>query len=276
MHYVWTFLRSFAMVTRKKKKHTSLLFLLFLTGLGITFSYMYRAEIVYVYYHLYPPKIYSGFGTELPDEYTILGVDVSKYQKHINWKALSDMNHQGKKLSFAFIKASEGKSIIDPLFSYNAHSGKKSRLYVGAYHFYRFNVSPSDQMQLFLQTIKEHNFSLPPVIDVETEDGDDSEQIRKELQLALEIVENECKRKPIIYTNPAFFKKHLAGHFSDYSFWVAHYYVKKPLIPATMNAHFWQITDKATVDGIQTPVDLNVFLGTNAEFMEYISSPGDS
>lgn len=264
------FFVTFVIVAKKKKLHITRYILLCMLAMACIFVYKYRGELQYVYYNLYPPAIYAGFGTSVPKEYNILGVDVSRYQKHINWTALSDMEHNGRKLSFAYIKATEGYSLKDPLFDFNALSGKKSRLYVGAYHFYRFNVAPESQVEFFYKNIKDHQFTLAPVIDVETEDNASSEKIRTDLSLALQILENRMGIKPIIYTNPSFYKKHLEGHFDTYSFWLAHYYVNKPLIPAKMQAKYWQLTDKATVDGIKAPVDLNVFLGTPAEFQTFI------
>lgn len=258
------------MAKKKKSKLFPLVFS-FILALGCVFIYKYRGEIQYVYYNLYPPQKYNSFGTSVPTEYNTIGIDVSRYQKHINWNALSEMNHNGRRLSFAFIKATEGNTLKDPLFEFNALSGKKSRLFVGAYHFFRCNVPPIEQMDFFYSNIKDHNFILPPVIDIETTDDLSSAQIRKNLTIALRTLEQKTGKKPIIYTNPSFYLQHLDGHFNDYPFWLAHYYVNKPLIPSNMNAKFWQITDKATVDGIKEPVDLNVFLGTYEEFKQFIS-----
>ncbi len=266
------FFLTFVQVAKKKKSKLLPFVLSIFLALGCIFIYKYRAEVQYLYYNFYPPKKYDGFGTSVPAEYNTIGIDVSRYQKHINWTALSDMNHNGRKLSFAFIKATEGTTLKDPLFEFNALSGKKSRLYVGAYHFFRANISPIEQMDFFYENIQEHNFSLPPVIDIETTDGLTSTQIRTNLKLALKILEEKTGKKPIIYTNPSFYLEHLDGHFNEYPFWLAHYYVNKPLIPTNMKAKFWQITDKATVDGIKEPVDLNVYLGSYEEFKQFISS----
>lgn len=261
----------FVLVAKKKKSSVFIPILLVIVSLGGIFVFKYRAELEYLYYNLYSPTKYAGFGTTVPVEYNTLGIDVSKYQRHINWTALSEMNHNGRRLSFAFIKATEGVSLKDPLFEFNALSGRKSRLFVGAYHFYRCNSEPEKQMNFFFDQIKEHEFTLPPVIDIETTDGASSQSIRNNLKIALEIIAQKTGKTPIIYTNPSFYRQHLDGHFNEYPFWLAHYYVNKPLIPNNMNAKFWQITDKATVDGINEPVDFNVFLGSYNEFTDFIA-----
>ena len=46
--------------------------------------------------------------------YPVRGVDVSVYQGDIDWQILADQN-----IDFAFIKATEGSSFVDPNFSYN-------------------------------------------------------------------------------------------------------------------------------------------------------------
>src|SRR5687767_6649948 len=56
---------------------------------------------------------YPSFGITLPGEYNLHGIDVSRHQKDIDWEAVSRMNHKDIGISFAFIKASEGRTIED-------------------------------------------------------------------------------------------------------------------------------------------------------------------
>ncbi|EFP8376496.1 glycoside hydrolase family 25 protein, partial [Shigella flexneri] len=52
-----------------------------------------------------------------------------------------------------------------------------------------------------------------------------------------------------------------AGYFNEYPWWVAHYYQRRPDNDG-MAWRFWQHSDRGQVDGINGPVDFNVFNGT--------------
>lgn len=258
------------MTPKRKKRRLPVFILLLLLPAAAVAAWLYRGELLYFWYSLRPAPTYKSFGVNIPQGYTTLGVDVSRYQGAINWTALSETRHQHLRLSFAYIKATEGDNITDPFFEVNALAGKRSRLFTGAYHFYRFIDTPEAQTELFAKRIGRHRFTLPPVIDVEDDDGIDPLLIRKDLKKALILVQQKTGRKPIIYTSPSFYKKFLNDGFDDYDFWLAHYYVNRPLIPGGMKARIWQFTDKATIDGINTPVDLNVYLGNYEEFTSLI------
>ena len=77
--------------------------------------------------------------------YAVRGVDVSRYQGEIDWGWLS------RGLSFAFIKATEGASTIDPYFALNFENAAKTGLVTGAYHFFDLQDlrrSPGGQFHL--------------------------------------------------------------------------------------------------------------------------------
>jgi lysozyme len=50
-------------------------------------------------------RMYPGFGIELPEDYAIHGIDVSRYQSNVNWGMVKEMRSSDVKLGFAFIKA---------------------------------------------------------------------------------------------------------------------------------------------------------------------------
>src|SRR5689334_869970 len=53
---------------------------------------------------------YQAFGVDIPTNYSIHGIDVSKYQEFIDWESVKAMNVEGVQIQFAFIKATEGVS----------------------------------------------------------------------------------------------------------------------------------------------------------------------
>ena len=74
--------------------------------------------------------IYNGIilmNNPSSDSYPVRGIDVSTYQGEINWEILV-----ANDISFAFIKATEGSSLIDPHFTFNFEEAQKSGIAVGA------------------------------------------------------------------------------------------------------------------------------------------------
>lgn len=78
---------------------------------------------------------YPAFGIDLPANYPIHGIDVSRYQQQIDWKAVKRMEDKNVKIGFAFIKATEGLSSVDRNFRKNWFNAKQATVPRGAYHF---------------------------------------------------------------------------------------------------------------------------------------------
>jgi len=191
------------------------------------------------------------------DEYTIKGLDISHYQKRIDWAKF-----EGKAIDFVFIKATEADNYQDSLFADNWLALKEKGIRVGAYHFFRPRRSAIDQAHFFLKTVPLTKGDLPPVLDVEELDGVDEMNLRLGVSLWLGEIEKACHCKPIIYSSMNFYARYLHPEFSDYPLWIARYSRKAP---TTKNWLFWQYSNKGRHSGISTQVDLNVFSATKAD-----------
>lgn len=203
---------------------------------------------------------YEKFGVKIPRKYYVHGIDVSSYQQKINWVKVDSMDDYGVRVSFAFIKATEGVTLVDSYFQRNWRESKKAGVIRGAYHYFKPKKSGLWQAKFFLQTVKLEAGDLPPVIDVEETGGLDKLRLQLNLQEYINEIERQTQVKPIIYTGYKFFLDNLKGKFDDYPIWVAHYYQPKLKLKET-DWFFWQHADNATVDGIKGKVDLNVFNG---------------
>jgi lysozyme len=204
---------------------------------------------------------YEKFGIRIPRKYIIHGIDVSSYQQKIDWEKVNVMENNGVKISFAFIKATEGVTLVDSYFQRNWRESKNSGIIRGAYHYFKPKKSGIWQARFFLQTVKTEAGDLPPVIDIEETAGLTKEELIPNLQDFLTEVEQKTKTKPIIYTGYQFYKDHLKGKFDDYPLWIAHYYQPKLKFSNQTKWNFWQHADNAQVDGIKGRVDMNVFNG---------------
>jgi len=186
------------------------------------------------------------------------GVDVSHYQKRIEWDTVV-ARHQ---LDFAFVKATEGHDYSDSLFCRNWDALQRLGVRRGAYHFFRAYGCGQEQALHFLRTVEMLPGDLVPVLDIECTDGIDPEVMRQEATVWLQIVERQLGVKPIVYSNQNFYERHLAGYFDDYPLWVARYSDQKPCLESGKLWDIWQYSNKGCLDGISQQVDVNVFPGT--------------
>ncbi len=229
--------------------------------------------LLYIYYIWYPKIIrYKDFGIAVPSGYSIHGIDVSRYQDDIVWHEVADMKSHGMQIDFAFIKATEGVSLVDPKFKKNWRGIHRTRIRAGAYHFYRCNVDPLVQANHFLRQIKLKPGDLAPVLDLETEDGSTIENIRKDVLKYLRYVENRLGVRPIIYTNLDFYRRVLdQNEFKKYPLWIAQYTgSSRPRIDAKWA--LWQYSESGRVNSIRSKVDFNV-LNSRETSLDELSIP---
>lgn len=203
---------------------------------------------------------YEKFNVKIPRRYYVHGIDVSSYQQKIKWNLVDSMSDEGVKINFAFIKATEGVTLVDPYFQRNWRESKENGIIRGAYHYFKPRKSGQWQANFFLQTAKFEMGDLPPVLDIEEIGNLSKKELQENVQAFLDEVERKVRVKPIIYTGYKFYVDYLKGKFDDYPLWVAHYYQPKLKLDNTQ-WKFWQHADNATVDGIRGKTDLNVFNG---------------
>ena len=198
-----------------------------------------------------------------PRVFQVHGIDVSHYQGNIDWKMLTQ-TRQGKfPIHFVFMKASEGGDYGDKAFITNFDSAKTHGFIRGAYHFYNPKTDPIRQADFFINSVKLDSGDLPPVLDIEKR-GKDENQLRRDLKLWLDKIEQHYKVKPILYTSYKFKTRYLNDSvFNSYPYWIAHYYVDS--VEYRGEWKFWQHTDVGTLPGIREKVDLNIFNGSLEE-----------
>lgn len=192
------------------------------------------------------------------------GIDVSHYQGHIDWQKIKSQN-----ISFAFIKATEGSSHIDKRFYENRKGADEAEILYGFYHFFSFESSGEKQAKHFIDTVGNLKGCLFPVVDVEYygKIKPEKQNVIRELNIFLEIVEKEYGVKPIIYSTTVFYNKYLYQNFFSNPLWIrnVYFYSFKDWI-------FWQYSDKAVLEGYQGKekyIDMNVFDGSLDELKAY-------
>ena len=124
-----------------------LVMLVFGSICGLRLRHFYRA-------------IHGEIPAESPDlsKFPVKGIDISRYQGDIDWDVLSKEDH----VQFAFIKATEGSTYQDDLFTQNWEAAETAGVFVGAYHFFRFESDGKEQADNFIATVPKLENTLPP------------------------------------------------------------------------------------------------------------------
>jgi lysozyme len=212
---------------------------------------------------------YPEFGIDIPVNYAIHGIDVSKYQNIIDWQSVKDMDIDNVQINFVFIKATEGLNDVDGYFTRNWRKAKDAGLTRGAYHYFLATKSGKEQAENFINSVKLETGDMPPVLDIEQTYGVPLNILRDRMREWLETIQNYYGVMPIIYTNVEFYKQVLKDDFDLYPLWVAHYLQKqRPRI--YRNWTFWQHDEGGRVNGVFTKVDFNVFNGDSADFRKLL------
>jgi lysozyme len=212
---------------------------------------------------------YPEFGIEIPVNYSIHGIDVSKYQDAIDWGLVKEMKVGNVQLSFAFIKATEGLDNEDAYFQRNWRKARNAGVARGAYHFFLSTKSGKAQAENFINSVELMPGDLPPVLDIEQTYGVSPEKMRERAKEWLQTVSGYYHIVPIIYTNVDFYRQYLKDDFDGYPLWVAHY-LQKERPRVYRDWAFWQHSEAGRVNGILTRVDFDVFNGDSAEFRKLL------
>lgn len=197
----------------------------------------------------------------VPGGYSIRGIDVSHHQGEIDWEQLRHEEIGREPISFVFVKATEGRAMVDRNFKENFEKARENGFIRGAYHYFLPRVSAQDQAEHFMSEVELEQGDLPPVLDIEVDGGLTAEALRDSALVWLRMMKRKYGVRPILYTYYNFKQEYLSTReFEEYPYWIAHYYVDTLHYNGAWK--FWQHTDRGRLDGIQGYVDLNCYNGS--------------
>jgi GH25 family lysozyme M1 (1,4-beta-N-acetylmuramidase) len=193
------------------------------------------------------------------------GIDVSYHQGHIDWDTVKQQD-----VHYAIVRVSDGLGFHDSLFSENWNAVKAAGLPRGVYQFFRSNVDPIAEADLLINKVGQlEPGDLPPVIDVESDDGESASTIVNHVNQWIDHVQSALGVRPIVYTGPFFWRDNVGGADETASpLWIADYTYKTcPRIPPHWTQWlFDQYDDKGVVSGINdNQVDMDRFNGSEAD-----------
>ncbi len=221
----------------------------------------------------------------------LAGIDVSKWQGKIDWKAVA----KSGKVFYAFCKATEATGYKDPTFDANWKGIKDVGLARGAYHFARPDMDKDDAIKEadnFLKVVGPVELGDMLVLDIEEAiNVKNGEQFYMWVLTFLERVKSKTGVIPIVYSGGPFFNEHagkvsveIAKKLSAYPFWLAAYvnspdkYV--PEIWKNVGWTFWQKSGDVAapgnsifkVEGTSGPIDYNMFKGSLEDLKNFTDS----
>jgi lysozyme len=195
----------------------------------------------------------------------IFGVDVSHWQGVIDWARVA------QKVSFAYIKCSDGTQ-VDSLFAGNWKMAGAAGVTRGAYHFFRPHLDPILQAGTFANRLRAAGAvpgrDLIPALDVEETSVRASENEwtviprgrRAELILAFAFhLRAIFGVLPLLYTRRNWLEENLTNPdvFRDVlPLWIAQYSTDLPTEQHGA-VRLWQYSCQGRVDGITVNVDLD-------------------
>jgi GH25 family lysozyme M1 (1,4-beta-N-acetylmuramidase) len=189
------------------------------------------------------------------------GIDVSKYQGRIDWRAVATTP-----VRFAVLRATLGNQYRDGRYARNVAGARRIGLVVGAYHYAKPGLARRDpfvEADHFLDVIGLRAGDIIPVLDIEETGGLGPRQLRTWASAWLERVYERTGVRAMIYSGNSFWHGSMRNTMSlarrDHPLWVAHWYVGAPDVPGRRwggrGYTIWQWSAAGRIAGIDGPVD---------------------
>ncbi len=194
---------------------------------------------------------------------SLLGIDVSKWNKTIDWKQVKEAG-----VEFAIIRignrtTESGKINIDPYFEENMKGAIEAGIKVGVY-FYTQAISVEEALEeadFCIDNLKGYDVTYPVVFDSERYDGTGradkmANSVRTEIAKAFMDRVKSAGYIPAIYmsTNWSLLNINMRD-LSEYDLWYA-YYGEELYYPYKYT--IWQYASDGQVPGVSGDVDINI------------------
>lgn len=196
------------------------------------------------------------------------GIDVSKYQGNIDWKAV-----KGDGVEYAFIRLGlrgyeSGKIVLDEYYAKNMRGANDAGVKAGVYFFTQAITEEEaiEEAEFVIENLQDYDVPYPVVMDVEmiTSGNGRANELSMEERTKICIAFCETIKNagytPMIYGNIKCFVRMLdMTQLEDYEKWYAFYddYLYFPY-----EVSVWQYSESGSVKGIKGDVDLNISFKT--------------
>ncbi|MBD5450164.1 MAG: hypothetical protein HDR28_08435 [Lachnospiraceae bacterium] len=192
-----------------------------------------------------------------------LGIDVSKWNKTIDWEKVKEDGIEFAIIRCGYRGASSGALVLDPMYKRNIEGAIEAGIPVGVYFFTQAldEVEAVEEASMVISLIEDYDVDYPVFLDSESAGGRgradalDAEERTRIHKAFLETVAS-AGYETGIYASRNWLNDELdMTEVSQYKTWLAEY-ADIPVYDKYY--HMWQYTSKGTVNGIETRVDLNL------------------
>ena len=193
----------------------------------------------------------------------VLGIDVSKWQKEIDW---DKVKNEG--VDFAIIRCGyrgsvTGSLVEDPYFEQNIKGARAAGIKVGVYFFTQAvnEVEAVEEASMVISLVRDYELQYPVFIDTEGAGGNGrADSLNVEERTAVceafcTTVKNAGLEAGVYASRNWYNNKLTASTLESYAIWLAEYR-SVPLYQGYYQ--MWQYTSKSKINGINGNVDLNV------------------
>lgn len=194
-----------------------------------------------------------------PTTYPILGVRLDQTDGVQDFDRL-----RASKVSFVYLKATEGSSYFDDDFNTNFNQAAGSRLSIGVYHVFSFETTPQAQALQFERKVGSNVGDLPIGIYLSyyRDQKPSAAWLTQHLNEFVTLIQQQYHRPVLLMGSPDILKtvKTVAPQ--------APRWIDQENRPAG-NGNFWQYTDGARIpNGPQAKYRAAVFMGKRSNFLK--------
>lgn len=198
----------------------------------------------------------------------IKGIDISNNNGRVDFSKVA-----ADGVSYVYLKATEGATFKDKIMDEFYKGCKSNGLKVGAYHFLVSTSTPEAQVQNFYTRIKDYNWDLVPMLDVERNFAGLSNYVMR-------FIETFKKVYPLglgIYSYTSFISNlnDIRDSIKNMPFWEANYNNDPWNLPSNLftNRVGHQYSDSGYVSGVGQKCDINSF--TEGILLKNVTKPGE-
>ena len=197
---------------------------------------------------------------------TTFGVDVSKYQKNVDWAKVKKAG-----VSFVIVRigyrgyGAAGNLVLDPMFEEHFTNAKNAGLKVGVYFFSQATTEAEAQEEAFAcaYVLNGRKLDYPIFFDTEASTSSngtgraDGLGVTDRTKCAVAFCEEVKAQgyKPGVYASTTWYRKRVdLNSLKKYTIWNAHYGVSSSPIDCAL----WQGTRTARINGYDGEIDANI------------------
>ncbi len=204
--------------------------------------------------------------------FPVRGIDISHHQGAIDWRRVAAQN-----IRFAYLKASEGGDWQDASFDGQSRSSARAPASRSAPITTSRSAHPGRRRRdnFIAAAPAVPALNLPPAIDLEYVGNCGTRpqgRLARELKAFIAIVKRHYGKTPVIYSTQTFFEDYLDkdSAFRAYPLWVRNLYGEAGGSRGR-TVMFRQFANHARLDGIKGAVDLDLYIGSKAQFADLIA-----